>query len=115
MQRGGPTESTIILYDYDPNRSQSVSLRLLEGFRGYLQSVAYEGYGAVCQANKLISVGCIAHTRRKLNEALIAQKSIDPDKRKSSLAATVLKQIQALYKIERDTKHLSPDAKSAKQ
>jgi len=113
VQRGGPPESPVILYDYDPSRSQDVPLRLLDGFQGYLQTDAYEGYGAVCRQNKLISVGCLAHARRKFDEALKAQKSVDPDKRKSTLAAEVLKQIQALYRIEREIKHLSVEEKHA--
>ena len=74
VQRGGPPDSPVILYDYDPSRSQSVPLRLLDGFKGYLQTDAYEGYGQVCRENKLISVGCMAHARRKFDEALKAQK-----------------------------------------
>jgi len=34
VQRGGPPERPIILFDYDPSRSQSVPIRLLEGYRG---------------------------------------------------------------------------------
>ena len=82
-------------------------LRLLEGFRGYLQTDAYEGYGAVCRSNQLISVGCMAHARRKFDEALKAQRTVDPTKQKSTLAAMALKQIQALYRIERDIKRLT--------
>jgi len=101
----------VILYDYDPTRSQSVPLRLLDGFSGYLQTDAYEGYGQVCRENKLISVGCMAHARRKFDEALKAQRSVDPDKRKSTLAAQALQQVQALYKIEREIEHLPANEK----
>lgn len=93
VQRGGPPDSPVILYDYDPSRSQDVLLRLLDGFKGYLQTDAYDGYGAVCRENKLTSVGCMAHARRKFDEALKAQRIVDPDKRKSTVAATALKQI----------------------
>ena len=109
VQRGGPPDEPIILYDYDPSRSQSVPLRLLDGFKGYLQTDAYEGYGAVCSANELVSVGCMAHARRKFDEALKAQRSVDPSKQKSTLAAQALMQIQALYRIEREIKLRSSD------
>jgi len=116
VQRGGPPDTPVILYDYDPSRSQSVPIRLLDGFKGYLQTDAYEGYGQVCRENKLISVGCMAHARRKFDEALKAQGSVDPNKRKSTLAAQALKQIQALYRIEREIKHLSnEEIKRARQ
>ena len=36
VQRGGPPDHPILLYDYDPSRSQKVPIRLLEGFCGYL-------------------------------------------------------------------------------
>lgn len=36
VQRGGPPDSPMILYHYDPSQSQDVSLRQLEGFNGYL-------------------------------------------------------------------------------
>ena len=53
----------------------------------------------------------MAHARRTFDEALKAQRTVDPDKQKSTLAATALKQIQALYNIERDIKHLNADEK----
>lgn len=109
VQRGGPPDTPVILYDYDPSRSQSVPMRLLDGFKGYLQTDAYEGYGQVCRENELISVGCMAHARRKFDEALKAQSSVDPNKQKSTLAAQALKQIQALYRIEREIKLLTID------
>lgn len=66
--------------------------------------------------NKLISVGCIAHARRKFDEALKGQISVDPSKQKSTLAAMALKQIQALYRIEREIKCLTSDEiKQARQ
>ena len=109
VQRGGPPDSPVVLYHYDPSRSQEVPLRLLEGFSGYLQSDAYEGYGAVCRKNDLVSVGCMAHSRRTFDEALKSQSAVDPNQHKSTLAATAIKKIQTLYRIEREAKHLSDD------
>jgi len=74
VQRGGPSVSSVILYNYDPTRFQSVALRLLDKFSGYLQTDASEGYGAVCGSNKLFSVSCVANERRKLDEALKVQR-----------------------------------------
>ena len=91
VQRGGPPEAPVTLYDYDPSRSHSVPMRLLEGFKGSLQTDAYEGYGPVCRDSQLISMGCMAHARRKFDEALKAQSAVDPNKTKSTLAATALK------------------------
>ena len=69
-----------------------------------LQTDAYEGYATVCRKNSLISVGCMAHARRKFDEALKTQSAVNPEKPRSTLAATALKYIQTLYRIERDIK-----------
>ena len=38
VQRGGPPERPVLLYDYDPSRGAGVPKRLLEGFKGTLQT-----------------------------------------------------------------------------
>lgn len=109
MQRGGPPDHPILLYDYDPSRSQQVPFRLLHGFCGYLQTDGYEGYAKVCAGQGLVAVGCWAHARRKFDEALKAQQLLSHEKQKKSLAAAALAKIQALYRIERDIKSLPPE------
>ena len=42
VQRGGPPGQTFVLFEYDPTRSGSVPIRLLDGFAGYLQTDGYE-------------------------------------------------------------------------
>ena len=66
---GGPPSQPAILFDYDPSRSKEVPLRLLEGFKGYLQTDGYSVYAAVCQQEGLIQVGCWDHCRRKFKDA----------------------------------------------
>ncbi len=107
VQRGGPPDHPIVLYDYDPSRSQQVPIRLLDEFAGYLQTDAYEGYNAVINNNGITPLGCWAHVRRKFDEALKAQANMTPEKRKASLAAEALRRIQALYRIEHETKLLT--------
>jgi len=43
VQRGGPPDRSVILFDYDPGRGASVPMRLLEGYEGYLQTDGYAG------------------------------------------------------------------------
>jgi transposase len=105
VQRGGPPDHPILLYDYDPSRSQRVPMRLLEGFAGYLQTDGYDAYSKVCAERGLTAVGCWAHVRRKFDEVLTVQ-SVNPEKRKNSLAAAGLTKIQALYRIERELQGL---------
>ena len=111
VQRGGPPDNVVILFDYDPTRSQQVPVRLLPDYRGYLQTDGYDGYNLVCKENSIIQVGCWAHVRRKFDEALKAQ---GPHKnRKASLAAIGLQRIQLLYGIERKAKSLTPKQRYA--
>ena len=106
-QRGGPPDHPILLYDYDPSRSQKVPIRLLEGFLGYLLTDGYEAYGKVCAEYGLTAVGCWAHVQRKFDEAIKAQGLLGPEKREASLAGVAMAKIQQLYRIERETKALS--------
>lgn len=94
--RGAP-ETPVILFDYDPSRSQAIPKRLLEGFKGYLQTDGYDGYNAVVIMGKLKHVGCWAHARRKFSEAVKAQGK----NKKKGKAHRGLALIQQLYKIEK--------------
>lgn len=105
VQRGGPPDGPLILYDYDPSRSQSVPSRLLSGYRGYLQTDGYAGYGSVGAEPAITQVGCFAHARRKFHEATRGQG----EKQKSTIAWQGMKFIQSLYEIEGQYKEAKPD------
>ncbi|HDY84030.1 MAG TPA: IS66 family transposase [Halieaceae bacterium] len=105
LQRGGPPEQPVVLYDYDPGRGASVPKRLLAGFTGYLQTDGYDGYNAVVAANGLIHVGCMAHARRKFSEAVKAQGK----KKKKGKAHQGLALIQKLYRVEKQARRLTSD------
>jgi transposase len=107
LQRGGPPEQRVVLYDYDPSRSQAVPKRLLEGFQGYLQTDGYDGYNAVVAKNTLMHVGCMAHARRKFSEAVSAQGK----KKKTGKAHRGLALIQKLYRVEKQARKLKPEAR----
>ena len=104
VQRGGPPGQPIILFDYDPSRSQEVPLRLLAGFTGILQTDGYAAYGAVVRAQGLGHAGCLAHCRRKFDEVIKSQGK----HRKPGLAEAGLKQIQKLYAIEKAARDFTP-------
>jgi hypothetical protein len=105
LQRGGPPEHPVVLYHYDPGRGAGVARRLLDGFKGYLQTDGYDGYNAVVSANNLIHVGCMAHARRKFNEAVKAQGR----NKKRGKAHRGLTLIQKLYGIEKQARKLKPE------
>jgi transposase len=76
VRRGGPPGHPLLLHEYAPSRSKEVPKRLLEGFRGYLQTDGYEGYGEVGEAPGVVHVGCWAHARRRFHEALRGQSGL---------------------------------------
>lgn len=97
LQRGGPPDQPVLLYDYDPGRGAGVPQRLLEGFQGTLQTDGYDGYNAVVAVNHLTHLGCFAHARRKFDEAIKAQGK----QPRPGLAHQGLARIQALYGVEK--------------
>jgi len=105
VQRGGPPNQPVVLYDYDPGRGASVPKRLLAGFSGYLQTDGYDGYNAVVAQNQLVHVGCMAHARRKFSEALKAQGK----NKKTGKAHRGLSLIQKLYRVEKQARKLTSE------
>lgn len=91
----GDCDHRFVVYDYTPDRSSEGPERILAGFRsGYLQSDAYQAYDRI-HARGILEVGCMAHARRKFDEA----KKSDPERAHAGLAW-----IGRLYQIERQAK-----------
>jgi transposase len=80
------------VYDFTLGRLQSGPATFLDGFRGYLQADAYNGYDALYKGGQIIEVACWAHARRKFYEAR------DSD---SERAHRMLGWIRQLYAIEK--------------
>jgi transposase len=97
VRRGGPPDKPVILFNYEPTRSGKVAWRLTEDFKGYLQSDGFSGYDAVGKREGIVHIGCLAHARRKFDEALKAQRPGD----RGGLAAEGLALIQRIYRIEK--------------
>jgi len=109
VQRGGPPEQPVILFNYSPTRSQAMAEHLLHGFQGILQTDGYVGYPGVCIKHGLRHAGCWAHARRKFDEALKAQKPKGTSK--AGKASKALLTIQKLYLIEKEIKGLPAELK----
>ncbi|MCZ7599797.1 MAG: IS66 family transposase [Gammaproteobacteria bacterium] len=109
VQRGGPPDRPVILYDYDPSRSAAVPRRLLAGYRGYLQVDGYAGYNGVIEENGLVAVGCMAHAGRRFADAVKAQGR----QKKAGIAPHALALIQRLYRIEKQARDFSPQDRQA--
>ena len=95
------------IYDFRTSRAGRHPQEMLSDFEGYLQVDGYSGYNAPCSNPKIIEVGCMAHVRRKFTDI---QKAAGKGA-KLPVVEQVLRQIQALYKIESEAKEhdLSPE------
>lgn len=74
-RHGVRTPTPIILCDYQPDRKALRPREFLSGWSGYLHTDGYAGYHSLPE--DIVIVGCLAHARRKFNEALkgIAEKT----------------------------------------
>ena len=100
-----PPRGKVVLFNYDPSRSHSVPMRLLQGYEGALMVDGYEGYRGVCQAQVITRLGCWVHARRKFVEVGKASKKKNPH------ASYVIKLIAKLYKIEKEIKDSAPEVR----
>jgi len=109
VRSGAPPDCKVILFNYDASRGGSVPSQLLAGYtpraatQGALMVDGYAGYGAVCEEQSLVRLGCWVHARRKFVEVGKASK------KKNSQAAYVIKLIAKLYAIEKLLSDVSID------
>ena len=71
-----------IFFHYDKgSRSQEVILKLLKDYKGALQTDGYATYSIYEEKQGVLPLGCMAHVRRKFENALVttpeAQKALD--------------------------------------
>lgn len=94
-----------VAFTYAPGRSGQYAEDILEGFTGTLQVDGYAGYNRLLKrpAQDVELAYCWAHARRKLHE--VAQTGTTP------IADEGLKQIAALYRIEKDIRGQSAEAR----
>lgn len=84
-------------------------MRLLSGYSGYLQTDGYDGYHAVVTEHGLKSLGCMAHARRRFDEAIKAQGKT----KRRGKAWRGLSLIQKLYRVEKHARPMTPEARHA--
>jgi len=82
----------MVLFDYRRGRSREGPKELLQDFEGYLQADGYQVYDYFGTKENITLLGCMAHSRRKFNDALVN------DKQRATYAMEL---IQGLYAIER--------------
>ena len=78
MYRTGNGHEPIVLYEYQPSRAGDNAKTFLKGFKGYLQTDAYDGYDKLLKESKagpameVTIVSCFAHARRYFTDTLKA-------------------------------------------
>lgn len=94
-----------VAFTYAPGRSGQIAEDILKGFSGTLQVDGYAGYNRLLKrpTQDIRLAYCWAHARRKLHE--VAQTGTTP------IADEGLKQIATLYRIEKDIRGQSPEAR----
>lgn len=101
----------VVIFEYQPTRSREHPLNFLTGdydnkFNGYLLTDGYAGYNKLPNVTR---VGCMAHLRRKFDEAL----KILPAGADGSHAKQAMEMIGELYAIEANIKNCPDDFKYA--
>lgn len=99
----GGTAPPGVAFTYAPGRSGQYGDDILNGFTGILQVDGYAGYNRLLKRvdDKVGLAYCWAHARRKLHE--VAQAGSAP------IAEAGLKQIAALYQIEKSIRGLTAE------
>jgi transposase len=84
-----------VLFDYREGRGREGPDSMLKDFTGTIQTDGYGGYEQLAARADITAIGCMAHARRYFKDAL------DQDEGR---AEGMLKQIQILYKIEKQSR-----------
>ncbi len=104
------TGPPITLYEYQPTRGGEHPERFLAGFSGYLQSDGYKGYQSLCAKRpELTALGCMAHVRRKFDEAAKAHPNAKA--KRGSAATRAIALIAKLYAVEKRIRDLPPEGR----
>lgn len=89
-----------MLFEYQPGRGHEHPERYLDGYEG---TVMTDGYAAWRMLKGITHLGCMAHVRRRFDEALKAQKN------PTGRAKEALRFIAKLYHIEKLARGKPPD------
>ena len=100
---GRDAERHIIIFEYQPSRSHVHPKNFLRGFKGLLHADGYDAYRLL---PNVTVVGCWAHLRRKMMDAL---KVIPAEHRPSSIAQKALDKIGYLFHLEDVWRHLDSE------
>ena len=100
----GEAKRQIVLYEYQPDRKYDHPKEFLKNFSGYLHTDGYDGYHKL--PGSIIIVGCWAHLRRKLFDAL---KTLPKDKRAGTNAEKGVAYCDKLFHLEKQFALMTPE------
>jgi len=104
LYRTGRDGPPIVLFEYQTTRARKHPQKFLQGFKGYLCTDGYQSYEGLPD---VINVACLAHARRKWDEAL---KSLPKDVRDKPCATKEgLDFCNRLYSVEHKFEEKSPE------
>jgi transposase len=98
----------IRIFKYAPGRSGDNAKQFLKGFKGYLHTDGFSGYGKVKDIHHCL---CWAHVRRYFSDALPK----DMKSPEATLPATGIAYCNQLFDWERQLKNLSPEDRKIKR
>lgn len=101
LYRSGRYGPGITIFEYQPSRAKEHPANFLRGYKGFLQTDAYSGYNGL---PGVINVGCLAHARRKFDEAI----KVAGGKGKHLKTEEGLAFITKLYAVERKLEDKDP-------
>ena len=97
---GGPApQKRCIVYEYHASRAGKIARDFFGTYAGYLHCDGYAGYDAMFVTQKIIGVGCWAHSRRKFAAIVKSQKN-NPGF--ALEAINILKKVYHLEKIAKE-------------
>ncbi len=100
----GEAKQQIVLYEYQPDRKRVHPEEFLKGFSGYLHTDGYDGYHNL--PKNITVVGCLAHLRRKLFDAM---KTLPKESRTTSNAAKGVGYCDKLFHFEKQFALMTPE------
>lgn len=104
MYRTGNGHEPIVLYEYQPSRAGDNAKTFLKGFKGYLQTDAYDGYDKLLKESKagpameVTLVSCFAHARRYFTDTLKAVE--DKESYMYTSAYQGVKYVDSMFEFE---------------
>jgi hypothetical protein len=133
LYRSGREGPPIALFEYQTTRAGKHAKEFLRGFGGYdpatnqitrlkyLHADGWDAYDVVphcvlvgnTKTPDVVIVGCLAHARRKFDEALAALKKVDRKPGKKTAAEVGLKFCNDLFDIERELTDATPEQRLA--